>query len=94
MKPDNLQRRCPRLGGHVHFEYCRHLDGSSGPCFKVLDCWWEHFDVVTYFRRRLSVEAFARLADARPPDKVTSLVELIRQAQKRVREEHGKDPPE
>lgn len=94
MNPDKLQRRCPRLGGVVHFGYCRNLDSRTDPCFKVLDCWWEHFDVVAYFRRCLSEEAFERLADARPPDKVASLVEMIRQAQQRVRENDAKTPPE
>ena len=94
MKPDDLERRCPRLGGQIRFNYCRGRDGGTDPCFKVLDCWWERFDVVTYFRRQLSEQAFARLTQARPPDKVASLVDIIRQAQIRVQEDHDKEPPE
>ena len=74
---EKLQRRCPRLGGPVHFAYCREAGHDSQCCFKVFDCWWEYFDVVAYMRRSLSAQAFDRLARARPPDKTASLVELI-----------------
>ena len=90
MKPEYLQRRCPRLGGHVRFDYCRNLDGSCAPCFKVLDCWWEHFDVAAYFQRHLSEEDFIRMTEARPPEKLASLVEIIHQAQQRVQEDKEK----
>ncbi|KJS31561.1 MAG: hypothetical protein VR64_10970 [Desulfatitalea sp. BRH_c12] len=79
---DDKQRRCPRLGSVVSFHYCRTV--GDAPCFKVLDCWWERFDVAACLRECLSPEAFARLAAAGPPDKVTSLVDLIRQARERV----------
>jgi hypothetical protein len=82
---DNLQRRCPRLGGPVSFGYCRACGDNKGPCFKVLDCWWERFDVVGYFRHRLPKAEFDRLRCAPPPDKVASLVSLIRQAQERTK---------
>jgi hypothetical protein len=83
---DNLQRRCPRLGGPVSFGYCRTCGEGKGPCFKVLDCWWERFDVVGYFQHSLPPAEFERLRCASPPDKVVSLVTLIRQAQERTRE--------
>jgi len=84
MKTDHLNRRCPRLGSEVGFSYCRSCGREDQPCFKVLDCWWEIFDVVAYFKDRLSPEAFARLTQARPPDKMSSLLDLVRQAQARL----------
>jgi hypothetical protein len=85
MDPERLQRRCPRLGGDVPFAYCRTSGEDHSPCLKVMDCWWERFDVVAYLKTRLSVEAFDGLAARRPPtDKVASLVELIRRAQARA----------
>jgi hypothetical protein len=80
-----LQRRCPRLGGPVTFGYCRTADPNRKPCFKVFDCWWERFDVVGYFRHRLPAEAFKDLCNARPPEKTSSLLDLIRQARQRTR---------
>jgi hypothetical protein len=86
--PDALERRCPRLGHPVAFAYCRrHCDGEEGRCPKVLDCWWEIFDVATYFRDRLTAEEFRRLAAARPQPKAASLVELIQQARERAASE-------
>ncbi|WP_419659953.1 hypothetical protein Dvar_02900 [Desulfosarcina variabilis str. Montpellier] len=85
MKPERLERRCPRLGGDVSFAYCCTCEADKRPCFKVLDCWWERFDVVAYMKARLSPEAFEKLSARRPPpNKVASLVDLIRQAQERT----------
>ena len=80
---DSLVRRCPRLGNPVPFNYCEICDDDQQPCFKILDCWWEHFDVVQYLKDNLSEDQFNRLAEARPKPKVTSLIELIEQARKR-----------
>ncbi len=84
---DDRQRRCPRLGHTVRFDYCRIGGESERPCFKVFDCWWEQFDVVGYFKQQLSAEAFESLASAPPPDKTASLVDLIRKAKQRVETE-------
>jgi hypothetical protein len=81
---DHLQTRCPRLGSVVAFHYCRTAAGE--PCFKVLDCWWQQFDVSGYFRRSLSEKQYEHLTCSRPPEKVASLVDLIRQARTRIRD--------
>jgi hypothetical protein len=79
---DALQRRCPRLGGEVAFAYCQIGGDDQSPCFKLLDCWWERFDVVAHLRASLPAETFEALARHRaPPDKVTCLVDLIRRVQ-------------
>lgn len=79
----SLVRRCPRLGNPVPFDYCEVCGDEQQPCFKILDCWWEHFDVVRYLKDNLPEDQFNRLMAARPKPKVTSLVELIEQAKKR-----------
>ena len=85
--PDHLERRCPRLGGPVSFGYCRAQAAGGEVCAKILDCWWERFDVSGLMRRVLSEEAFRRLAEPRrPPDKVAGLLDLIRQARQRKAE--------
>lgn len=80
MKTDDLLIRCPRLGSNVGFGYCRNCGDGQSPCFKAFDCWWETFDVVAYFKERLSEEEFERLVHLRPKPKVSSLLELIEQA--------------
>lgn len=81
--PGNLSRRCPRLGSDVAFEYCLKNAAEKGPCFKICDCWWERFDVVEYLNRTLGPETVKRLQNSKLPPKVTSLVDLIKQAQER-----------
>lgn len=83
---DHLEHRCPRLGGPVTFNYCRLHGGEQLPCWKILDCWWEIFDVVSFLKQYLSAEQFERLRNTQPKPKVTSLIELINQAKKRTRQ--------
>jgi hypothetical protein len=71
------------LGNPVPFEYCEVCDANQHPCFKILDCWWEYFDVVRYLKNRLPEDQFKRLMTTTPKPKVTSLLELIEQARKR-----------
>ena len=88
MNPDTLERRCPRLGHDVDFGYCTHCGENQTPCFKVLDCWWERFDVVTHMKACLTPKVFDALVCHRPPpDKVASLVALIHQAKMRAAQE-------
>ena len=85
MEVHALERRCPRLGGDVAFGYCKTCSEGKSPCFKVFDCWWERFDVVAHLKSCLTPEAFERLAAQRlPPQKICSLVDLIRQAKERA----------
>ena len=79
----SLVRRCPRLGNSVPFDYCEVCGDEQQPCFKILYCWWEHFDVVQYLKDSLTEDQFTRLMEARPKPKITSLIELIEQARKR-----------
>jgi hypothetical protein len=87
MPADPHKRRCPRLGGPVEFAYCRTCGEGNGYCFKVLDCWWEIFDVQARLRETLSEAEIAELTAKQPQPKVASLVEMIQAAQKRCTED-------
>lgn len=78
-----LVRRCPKLGNPVPFTYCLSCEPVRRPCLKIMDCWWETFDVVGYLRDTLPQDEFNRLLCARPQAKICSLVELIEQAKQR-----------
>jgi hypothetical protein len=80
---DHLERRCPRLGGPVTFEYCRTCSNTEQHCWKIIDCWWEHFDIVTYLKNNLPEDQFDRLVNAQPKPKISSLVDLVEQIKKR-----------
>ena len=82
---DNQERRCPRLGGNVHFGYCRSCGEGHSACPKVFDCWWEYFDVVAFFRACSEEENPGLLRSPDPPKpKVASLMELVHGARSRL----------
>ena len=82
MNTDDLEIRCPRLGGPVPFTYCEKTGDNGQPCFKVMDCWWQHFDVVAYLKKKLPAEDLASLMDRQPRPKLTGILELIEQARR------------
>lgn len=77
---DRLERRCPKLGGPVTFGYCRRCEADDAACGKIVDCWWERFDVVAHLRCLLSEPDFNRLMAQEPKPKLTSILELIEKA--------------
>ena len=79
---DDRRRRCPRLGHEIAFGYCRPTENDT-PCRKILDCWFETFDVAQWARENLPAEVLEQLAQP-PKPKMLSLMELIAQAQKRT----------
>jgi hypothetical protein len=78
--------RCPRLGHQISFSYCLAERGEL-PCFKALDCWFEHFDVEGYFRGRLTEEQMEKAFSRSGHSKMMSLLDLIEQAKRRTRSE-------
>lgn len=81
-------RRCPRLGHEVEFRYCMNHGEADRPCFKVLDCWWEVFDVESFLKANLTGKQYGDLlARQVPGNKVTSILELVEKAKQRT----GKD---
>jgi len=81
---DHRSRRCPMLGHPLTFAYCR-APGSSRPCRKILDCWWETFDVKAFLRSCYDDESLTDIT-APPKQKMLSLVELIEQARRKKEE--------
>ena len=84
---DRYERRCPRLGHAVAFNYCRECGDDGDPCWKSVDCWWEYFDIIEYLNNNLPEAAVEKLMTAKPKPKTTHLVELIQQAQNRLNKE-------
>lgn len=80
-----LVRRCPRLGGAVGVGYCLRCEREQ-PCFRVVDCWWETFDIVRYLEDHLSADQLDRVMNARPQVKLGALVEAAEQARRRRRD--------
>ena len=72
------------MGGPVFFQYCRTCGDDDDPCWKIMDCWWETFDIVAYLKANVSEETLTRLSEAKPAPKVSHLVSLIEQAKQRL----------
>ncbi|MEE9418030.1 MAG: hypothetical protein V3W43_01050 [Desulfatiglandaceae bacterium] len=83
---DDYKIRCPRLGHQIPFSYCR-LENKGLPCFKTLDCWYDHFLVEEHIKQELTPEEWGMVFGSPPRQKMLSLVELIEQAKKREKEE-------
>jgi hypothetical protein len=77
--------RCPRLGHQVTFSYCR-SENKGLPCFKTLDCWFEHFNVEEYLEKELDPKEWDKIITRSGLKKVQSLLELIEQAKKAKKE--------
>lgn len=79
---EDYKIRCPRLGHMIHFSYCR-VENTGLPCFKTLDCWFEHFMVEEHLRQELTVEEWEKVFNRSPKKKMLSILELIEQAKER-----------
>ena len=79
-----LMRRCPRLGGPVSFHYCRTCETDQQLCWKIIDCWWETFDVVRYLQERLSPKQLKRLQDSTGGSKIASIIANIKQVKSKA----------
>jgi len=82
---DDNQIRCPRLGHHLAFSYCR-VESKGLPCFKIMNCWCEHFMVEDFLRKELDTEEWEKVFNRPVKPKILSLVELIEEAKKRTQE--------
>ena len=52
---DHRTRHCPMLGHVIGLGYCR-APGVDLPCGRILDCWWEQFDVEAFIQAHYSPE--------------------------------------
>ena len=79
---ENIEIRCPRLGGEVTFAYCQKEEGDL-PCPRILACWQPYFPVESYLRGKLTQAEWDCCFNRPPKDKMTTLIELIESAKKR-----------
>ncbi len=78
---DERRRRCPRLGHAVTFRYCRTQEGGR-LCARILDCWWEVFDVRGFLQEHYPEERVEELRRRERPDKLASILEIVHRVQR------------
>lgn len=82
---DGKECYCRILGHHLHFSYCRSLKDGY-PCYKVLDCWFEKFDIRKFIQESFTAEEIESFLQA-PKPKVHTLMALIEKAKSRMKED-------
>ena len=80
---DKLERRCPMLGHPLSFKYCRKT-AKGIPCKKIIQCWWEDFDINEFLNENFSKEELLEILKP-SKTKVSSLLDLIEQAKKTIK---------
>jgi hypothetical protein len=79
---EDLEIRCPRLGGEVTFAYCE-TEGGDLPCPRILLCWEPHLPIEPYLRKKLTRTQWHACFGQPAKDKMTTLIELIEAAKER-----------
>ena len=73
---NNRLIRCPKLGDEITFSYCLQESGRL-PCVRIVRCWSPFFDVESFLKETVEPEKLDIFISSKPPDKITSLIELI-----------------
>lgn len=68
------------LGHEIGFGYCR-LGAEGQACRKIFDCWFAQFDIEEFMREHFSEEELKAIVAPGKP-RITSLIEIIQQAQR------------
>ena len=64
--------------------------GEPTPCYKILDCWWEVFDVTSYLKAHLPEVDFCRLLEDRNrPNRMESILELVEKFKSKASGQEG-----
>ncbi len=76
---EQMQMRCPKLGGEITFAYCM-KEGGEIPCARIVNCWQPYFPIDAYLRSKLTPQQWEGLLGAKPKEKMATLLELIEKA--------------
>jgi hypothetical protein len=82
---DSEEIYCRKLGHRLSFKYCR-IERNGLPCARILDCWFERFPIEDFINTHYTEEEQARIF-APPKQKTETLIDLIKKAQNRDKEE-------
>lgn len=83
---DGREIRCPKLGHELTFAYCRR-EGGNLPCLRSIRCWEAFFPVGSFLKETLDSETWDAFCRQAPPDRMTTLLDLIEKA--KIRKQVG-----
>ena len=78
---DQLEIRCPRLGGPVQFLYCRKV-AEGLPCSRSLVCWEAIFPIERYMAGALDEDEWRRVFVEPSPGRLDRVLEAAHRAQR------------
>jgi hypothetical protein len=79
---DEKTAYCRKLGHGLAFGYCRR-EAQGLPCKNILDCWFTALNIKEYLQKNYQAKELAHIF-APPRPKMSTLVDLIKQAQERI----------
>ena len=74
--PRTLPTHCPRLGGTITLSYCL-APAQEAPCERILDCWWQVFDIHTFLKENVSEELLSRIGKPPREDRLSLILRTI-----------------
>lgn len=77
---DELEIYCRMLGHPLKFSYCRST-GNNVPCPRIEECWQGRIPIREFLEYHFDEELIRRLSDP-PKPKITTIIEMIEQAEK------------
>lgn len=80
---DQLDMRCPRLGGTITFDYCRKVNKGL-PCNRSLICWEAAFPVHEYMIRILDEDEWRKVFETPPTPRLDALLNAASEASSRL----------
>jgi len=80
---DQIEVRCPKLGGEVTFGYCRQVNDGL-PCSRALVCFEWKFPVLEYFKRVLKEKTLERCFFGQVEGRMEMILRTVDEAKKRV----------
>lgn len=81
--PEQMEIRCPKLGGQVTFAYCL-KEAVELPCARIINCWQPYFPVEAYLLEKLTSDDWERCFNQKPKEKILTLLDLIEAAKKQT----------
>ena len=84
---DEEQIYCRRLGRGGTFGYCRR-ESVTDPCSRIVQCWIERIDILGYLEQKHGAGFVDEFLNRGTKDKITSIIEIVEKAKKRVESEN------
>ena len=79
---DELNIRCPQLGGPVPFYYCRTMN-TKLPCARIIVCWEGELDIGAFLKNNYSEEELEKAFKPDPRTRVQKIIQIAEEARKK-----------